>query len=134
MGVKIKYGLFILLKIFSIVYNNLLYIYMYNKVSSIIFFFLLSEGNGTIDFDEFLIMMSKKMKETDIEEEMREAFRVFDKDGDGYITASELQQVMLALGESLNEEDVADMIREADQDNDGKVNFSEFQKMINTKI
>jgi len=43
----------------------------------------LSEGNGTIDFDEFLNMMAKKMKETDSEEELREAFRVFDKDGNG---------------------------------------------------
>jgi len=41
------------------------------------------EGNGTIDFDEFLNMMAKKMKETDSEEELREAFRVFDKDGNG---------------------------------------------------
>jgi len=40
-------------------------------------------GNGTIDFDEFLNMMAKKMKETDSEEELREAFRVFDKDGNG---------------------------------------------------
>ena len=40
-------------------------------------------GNGTIDFDEFLDMMAKKMKETDSEEELREAFRVFDKDGNG---------------------------------------------------
>jgi len=44
---------------------------------------LFCEGNGTIDFDEFLNMMAKKMKETDSEEELREAFRVFDKDGNG---------------------------------------------------
>jgi len=44
---------------------------------------LVCEGNGTIDFDEFLNMMAKKMKETDSEEELREAFRVFDKDGNG---------------------------------------------------
>jgi calmodulin len=42
-------------------------------------------GNGTIDFEEFLNMMAKKMKETDSEEELREAFRVFDKDGNGYL-------------------------------------------------
>jgi calmodulin len=38
-----------------------------------------------LEFDEFLQMMAKKMKETDGEEELREAFRVFDKDGNGYI-------------------------------------------------
>lgn len=37
------------------------------------------KGNGTIDFPEFLTMMARKMKDTDSEEEIREAFRVFDK-------------------------------------------------------
>lgn len=40
---------------------------------------LLIKGNGTIDFPEFLTMMARKMKDTDSEEEIREAFRVFDK-------------------------------------------------------
>ena len=39
----------------------------------------LFSGNGTIDFPEFLTMMARKMKDTDSEEEIREAFRVFDK-------------------------------------------------------
>lgn len=39
----------------------------------------ISTGNGTIDFPEFLTMMARKMKDTDSEEEIREAFRVFDK-------------------------------------------------------
>uniref|UniRef100_A0A8D2DRV0 EF-hand domain-containing protein n=1 Tax=Sciurus vulgaris TaxID=55149 RepID=A0A8D2DRV0_SCIVU len=39
-----------------------------------------ADGNGTIDFPEFLTMMARKMKDTDSEEEIREAFRVFDKD------------------------------------------------------
>lgn len=42
-------------------------------------------GNGTIDFEEFLNMMAKKVKETDSEDELREAFRVFDKDGNGFV-------------------------------------------------
>lgn len=40
---------------------------------------LFHSGNGTIDFPEFLTMMARKMKDTDSEEEIREAFRVFDK-------------------------------------------------------
>lgn len=58
----------------------------------LILFFL---GNGEIDFDEFLSMMAKKMKETDSEDEIREAFKVFDKDGDGYLTQKELKQVKI---------------------------------------
>ena len=80
-------------------------------------------GNGTIEFNEFLLMMSKKMKETDKEEELREAFRVFDRNGDGYISATELRHVMTNLGEKLTDEEVEDMIREADLDGDGLVNY-----------
>lgn len=80
-------------------------------------------GNGTIDFPEFLTMMSRKMKDTDSEEELREAFRVFDKDGNGFISAAELRHVMTNLGEKLTDEEVDEMIREADIDGDGQVNY-----------
>lgn len=43
------------------------------------FWLRVHKGNGTIDFPEFLTMMARKMKDTDSEEEIREAFRVFDK-------------------------------------------------------
>ena len=80
-------------------------------------------GNGTIDFPEFLTMMARKMKDTDSEEEIREAFRVFDKDGNGFISAAELRHVMTNLGEKLTDEEVDEMIREADTDGDGQVNY-----------
>uniref|UniRef100_A0A8C7S7W3 Calmodulin n=1 Tax=Oncorhynchus mykiss TaxID=8022 RepID=A0A8C7S7W3_ONCMY len=65
-----------------------------------------ADGNGTIDFPEFLTMMARKMKDTDSEEEIREAFRVFDKDGNGYISAAELRHVMTNLGEKLTDEEI----------------------------
>lgn len=43
-------------------------------------------------------MMARKMKDTDSEEEVREAFKVFDKDGNGFISAAELRHVMTNLG------------------------------------
>jgi len=82
-----------------------------------------ADGNGTIDFPEFLTMMARKMKDTDSEEEIREAFRVFDKDGNGFISAAELRHVMTNLGEKLTDEEVDEMIREADIDGDGQVNY-----------
>uniref|UniRef100_A0A1S4HBI8 EF-hand domain-containing protein n=1 Tax=Anopheles gambiae TaxID=7165 RepID=A0A1S4HBI8_ANOGA len=85
--------------------------------------FLARTGNGTIDFPEFLTMMARKMKDTDSEEEIREAFRVFDKDGNGFISAAELRHVMTNLGEKLTDEEVDEMIREADIDGDGQVNY-----------
>jgi calmodulin len=59
-----------------------------------------ADGNGTLDFPEFLTMMARKMRDTDSEEEIKEAFKVFDKDGNGYISAAELRHVMTNLGAS----------------------------------
>jgi calmodulin len=89
-----------------------------------------ADGNGTIDFPEFLTMMARKMKDTDSEEEIKEAFKVFDKDGNGFISAAELRHVMTNLGEKLTEDEVDEMIREADVDGDGQINYEEFVKMM----
>uniref|UniRef100_A0AAV1VGM8 Calmodulin n=1 Tax=Peronospora matthiolae TaxID=2874970 RepID=A0AAV1VGM8_9STRA len=89
-----------------------------------------ADGNGTIDFPEFLTMMARKMKDTDSEEEILEAFKVFDKDGNGFISAAELRHIMTNLGEKLTDEEVDEMIREADIDGDGQINYEEFVKMM----
>merc|ERR550525_2281992 len=78
-----------------------------------------ADGNGTIDFPEFLSLMARKMKDTDTEEELIEAFKVFDRDGNGFISAAELRHVMTNLGEKLTDEEVDEMIREADVDDIG---------------
>lgn len=88
------------------------------------------DGNGTIDFAEFLGLMARKIKDTDADEELREAFKVFDKDQNGYISASELRHVMINLGEKLTDEEVDQMIKEADLDGDGQVNYDEFVRMM----
>merc|ERR1712211_176304 len=87
-----------------------------------------ADGNGTIDFPEFLSLMARKMKDTDTEEELIEAFKVFDRDGNGFISAAELRHAMTNLGEKLTDEEVDEMIREADVDGDGQINYEEFVK------
>lgn len=101
------------------------------------------DGNGTVEFDEFLSMMARRLTVQDPEDEesarrrheaeMRQAFQVFDIDGDGLIDAHELRQTMANLGENLSDEDVRAMIKEADKNGDGKVDYDEFVHMIYTK-
>ncbi|XP_039144986.1 calmodulin-like [Dioscorea cayenensis subsp. rotundata] len=86
--------------------------------------------NGTIDFSEFLNLMVHKMEDADSEKEMREAFKIFDKDQNGLISADELRSVMANLGEKLTDEEVNEMIREADIDGDGQVNYEEFVRIM----
>ena len=103
-----------------------------------------ADGNGVIDFPEFLTMLVRKKLDSDSEAEIKEAFKVFDKDGNGYISAAELRYVMnglgalllihlcplvlvlrspLRIGEKLTEDEVDEMIREADVDGDGLISY-----------
>ena len=87
------------------------------------------DGNGSIDFSEFLTMMACKMKENNNhKDEIHEIFKVFDKEGNGFISVAELSHVMTSLGEELTEEEVKEMIKEADIDGDGQVSYEDFKK------
>ena len=88
-----------------------------------------SDGNGTIDFPEFLTMMAKKMKDADSENEIKEAFAVFDKDGNGLILAAELRHVLATMGERLTEGEVNQLLQ-GFEDSNGFVNYEEFIRTV----
>mmetsp|Transcript_25911 Transcript_25911/g.55467 ORF Transcript_25911/g.55467 Transcript_25911/m.55467 type:complete len:150 (+) Transcript_25911:137-586(+) len=88
------------------------------------------DGNGIIDFAEFIEMMPLQERDDNAEEEMMDAFRVFDADGSGSITAEELRQIFVNLGEHLTDEEISDMIEEADTDGDGEINYEEFVQLM----
>lgn len=89
-----------------------------------------ADGSGTIDFAEFLTLMARKMKTKDSQAEILNAFKIFDKDCSGKISATELRQVMLNLGEKLTDTEVDEMISEADCNGDGEIDIAEFKRMM----
>jgi len=88
------------------------------------------DKDGMIDFPEFLNILSSQLSGVDNEEFLLEAFRVFDADDSGYITADELKKVMGSMGERMTSSDVEEMIHQADMDGDGMINFEEFVRLL----
>ena len=69
------------------------------------------DGNGTVDFSEFLTMMANTFSVADLEAEIADAFtNLFDRDGDGFLSAPELKHVMASLGEELTDQEIQEVI------------------------
>merc|ERR1712227_192006 len=81
-----------------------------------------NDGSGTIEFTEFLEMMTGKMGEKDTREEIYKVFKLFDDDNTGKISFRNLRRVAQELGENIDEEELQDMINQADRDGDGEIN------------
>ena len=60
--------------------------------------------------------------------------RVFDRNGDGYISKAEFKHCMMHFGEQFTDDEVEEMIADADSNNDGKIDYAEFSQMILKEI
>ena len=87
-----------------------------------------TNNNGLIEFEEFVTMVGNDTTDEQIynQEELLLLFRKFDRDGNGFISASELAYSMAKMGHPLTVTELGEMIREADMDGDGRINFLEF--------
>ncbi|KAJ7362123.1 hypothetical protein OS493_013214 [Desmophyllum pertusum] len=84
--------------------------------------------DGVIDFQEF-ISMAKHFEgcgRDDMEQNLRQAFRVFDRDGNGYISVDELRYVVTTFGEVLTNEEAEELIAMFDTNKDGLLEYEEF--------
>lgn len=89
-----------------------------------------TDQSGTIEFEEFLVIMQKKMVEMDPSEMVNIAFDSFDHDGDRKIGKDDLMKVMQNLGERVTEDEVEELIRVGDQTGDGALTPGEFTEWI----
>jgi len=91
------------------------------------------DGSGQIEFEEFTILAAKFIVEEDdedVQKELKEAFRLYDKEGQGYITTAVLKQILHEIDETLTDDDLNSMIEEIDEDGSGTVDFDEFMEMM----
>jgi Ca2+-binding EF-hand superfamily protein len=89
-------------------------------------------GDGVIDFDEFIALMRLRMDEQqrDPEEDLRDAFNMFDTDRSGKIDRNEVCQLMKKLAQTLTDEEIDAIMDEVDTDRDGEISFDEFRVMM----
>ncbi len=91
------------------------------------------EGSGKIDFKEFIRLMTRKMKDTDLDQEMKETFKIMDVDSNGLINSSDLKTIVKNLGEKYTKEEVEEMIKEGDIDEDKQISYDEFIRIMMSK-
>merc|ERR1719172_454781 len=91
------------------------------------------DGNGRIDFDEFLDMMTAKMSDKDTKEDIQKVFNLFDDDQTGQISLRNLKRVAKELGETMSDAELLEMIERADMDNNNEICFEEFYTIMTKK-
>jgi Ca2+-binding EF-hand superfamily protein len=93
-----------------------------------------SDGNGTIDFAEWLTLMTKRVNDRDSRVNINKIFALFDDERTGFISAKNLRRIAQELGESISNEEIDELIHRADTDQDGLVSEEEFYTILTRKI
>ncbi|KAF9171109.1 hypothetical protein BGX21_002712 [Mortierella sp. AD011] len=89
-------------------------------------------GSNVINFDAFLkvLLRPNGFKPAGTFQEFISGFKVFDKEGNGFIPVGEFRYVLTNLGEKLSDAQVDELLKGVEVDKNGKINYEEFVKMI----
>lgn len=91
-----------------------------------------------MDYDSFCRVALHFNEEDDeaLLKELKEAFRLYDKEGNGFIPTSSLKEILGALDDQLNDEQLNEMVAEIDTDSSGTVDFDGkfYLILINKKL
>ena len=88
------------------------------------------DKNGTIDFQEFLHLMARKMKLIRKEEELLDAINILDKDRNGKISKYELRYYLLSADSKINGEDIEEFIKTIGTDEEGNIDIQHFIEIL----
>ena len=92
-----------------------------------------SDGNGKVKFEEFVDAMTIDVKTEEIvidQRQLLEAFRSFDREGNGFITPTQLAISMAKMGYPLTYHELVALFKKADTDEDGVISFKEFSTIM----
>src|SRR5699024_6332689 len=94
-----------------------------------------TDGNGTIEWPEFLAGAERNgyFKEWNSQENMRRVFNVYDKNGDDFISLSELKLFVRKFDVKYTDEEVEEMLRDVGLDNDGQISYEEAKAAMTSK-
>ncbi|XP_059080089.1 troponin C, isotype gamma-like [Tigriopus californicus] len=91
------------------------------------------DGSGLLEFGEFCQLAARFLIEEDeeaLKKELKEAFRIYDKEGNGYISTDTLKEILKELDNKLTAADLDGIIEEVDEDGSGTLDFDEFMDMM----
>jgi len=92
------------------------------------------DGSGEIEFGEFCQLCAKFLVEEPDEEtmkaELKDAFRMYDKEGNGFISTGQIREILKEVDPNIKDEDLDDVIDEIDEDGSGNLDFEAFCRLI----
>ena len=88
---------------------------------------------GKIDFKQVYSALLQKAKQPESEEDLRDAFKLFDKENTGFISMIDFRHLMTSLGEKLSEEEFDEIMRELNIEHDGQI-YYEGSKIISFNL
>ena len=91
--------------------------------SSTKIYFSFLTGDGVIDFEEFKVLMLKKMKNTDAAEDITDIFHRLDIRHHGYFTARDLHSVIVGLGENFTVDEAEELVNDTKTEQPGRINY-----------
>ena len=92
------------------------------------------DRDGEISFEDFIAYFLKREtagpSAVEQDKELKDAFDFLDRNGDGYVTATDLRNVMRLIGEDVAEEQAEQMLAEVDEEGNGMISYKCFKKIM----